>query len=458
MNILVGALRADRGQIWIHGQQVHFAGPREAIREGIAIIRQEFDLVPWLSVADNIFLGREPSARGGIIDQQSMRRESQQILNVLGVPLDVDLPVALLSSAQQQVVEIAKALSLRADLIVMDEPSTGLAERELARLFEIARGLREQGKTVIYISHRLDEVFEVCDRATVLQDGCYVGTVDVAEVTRAELIGMMVGEAGLEGERRMALYDPQRVLLEAKGLTRAGVIYDINLKLHEGEVLGLAGLMGAGKSSVSRALFGGDRADAGEVQLRGSRLTLGDPRCSIQAGIVLVPEDRRTQGLFARMSIVRNVAMPQLERLSPHGVVSALEEQALAEEAVQRFDIKTTSLQQIVHYLSGGNQQKVVLGKWLLREPQVVILDEPTRGIDVATKEEVYRLVDRLARQGVGVIVASSELPELLRLCDSIVVLFEGRIMGVLSSETATQQKILTLASGVRLAAPELEG
>ena len=458
MNILTGVLRADRGEIWVRGHEAHFASPRDAILQGIAIIRQEFDLVPWLTVADNIFLGREPLTGPGIVDQQRMREESRAILSLLGVQLDVDLEVARLSSAQQQIVEIAKALSLHADLIVMDEPSTGLAERELARLFEITCGLRQQGKTIVYISHRLDEVFEVCDRATVLRDGCFVGSVEVSEVTRAELIQMMVGDAGLEGARRAPTLSSDRPLLQVTGLTRAGTLQDIDLTLHEGEVLGLAGLMGAGKTEVCRALFGADPVDSGKVLLRGQPVKLGDPRVAIQAGLVLVPEDRRKEGLFARMSVIRNVAIAQLEQLSPGGVVSSRQEHALAEEAVDRFGIRVATLQQIVHYLSGGNQQKVVLGKWLLREPQLVILDEPTRGIDVATKEEVYRLVDQLASQGVGVIIASSELPELLRLCDSIVVLFGGRVMGVLPSRLATQQRILTLASGVALSTPELEG
>jgi ABC-type sugar transport system ATPase subunit len=453
MNILVGAVKADRGEIWINDQLEHFTNPKDAIEKGIAIIRQEIDLIPWMTAADNIFLGREPLTERGLIDQKKLVGASTEVLSLLGVSINPTELVVNLSVAQQQLVMIAKALSLQAEIIIMDEPSTSLAERELERLFEIARNLCEQGKTIVYISHRLDEVFEICNRATVLRDGEYEGTVQVDQVSSGELIRMMVGKEQQRIQRITRLGNQEEAIFEARGLTTEKVITDINLNLHAGEVLGITGLMGAGKTTVARTLFGVDPFDSGKILMKGKELIIKSPQDAIGAGIILVPEDRRVQGLFMQMPITKNIGITHLDRTSKHGFVSNRDEQLVARQAVEEFDIKTTSIDKLVSYLSGGNQQKVVLAKWLSRKPKVIILDEPTRGIDVGAKVEIYNLINRLADEGAGIILASSELPELLLLCDTILVLYEGRVMGTLSHAEATQERILTLASGMSVGA-----
>jgi ribose transport system ATP-binding protein len=447
MKILAGAQPPDSGEILINGQRAHFDNPRDAQTHGISIIYQDFNLVPDLDVVENIFLGHEPRTRRGLLDRGAMRREAQVLLDRLGVSLDLEARVGRLTVAQQQMVEIAKALSHEASIVVMDEPSAVLAGHELERLFEIIAALKSHGVTVIYISHRLDEVFRIADRVTVLKDGQWMGTLDVTDVTKPELIRLMVGR-NLDEAFPTATLGDHEVVLEVRGLSRHGVLHDVNFRLHQGEVLGLAGMVGSGRTALARALFGADSFDNGEIILDGRRIRPGQPREAISAGIAFVPEDRKTEGLITGMSLRRNLTLPILGRLRQRlGWVNEPQERAIVQDAIRDLSIKTPSLDQEVQYLSGGNQQKVVLAKWLATHPRVVILDEPTHGIDVGAKAEVYTIIRTLANQGTAILMISSELPEIIGMSDRILVMRSGRVVAELSRGEASEEKILTMAT-----------
>lgn len=455
MKILAGALLPDHdsGEIILRGKRAQLYTPADAQRLGIAIIYQEFNLLPWLSVAENILLGRLPRTRAGLVDWKRVNAQAQAALDRLGVSLDASTRVVDLSVAQQQIVEIAKALSLQSDLLIMDEPSAVLAGHELERLFEIIRSLKNQGVTVIYISHRLDEVFEIADRATVLKDGQVMGTVNARETDKATLIRMMVGRTLDETFPSVGAVDHEPVLV-VKQLTapRAG-LHDISFTLNRGEILGFAGLVGAGRTELARVLFGIAPYSAGEIRLNGQSVRLASPQHAVELGVGLVPEDRKTEGLVLSLSVRQNVTLPLLGRLTRWGMVDDRRERAVLDKVVRDLAIKTPNVEQEVQYLSGGNQQKVVLAKWLSVKPQVIILDEPTRGIDVGTKVEMYHLMRQLAQQGTAIIMISSELEEILGMSDRIVIMARGRIVGELSHADATEEKILTLAIGESLAA-----
>ena len=445
MKILAGAYQADSGEIVFKGQRYAHFSTRQALDLGIRIVYQELNLLPLMSVAENIFLGHEPRNRFGVIDQRRLVAETKALLARLGITLDPNGQVGDLPVASQQIVEIAKALSQQADLIVMDEPSAILAGEELAKLFAIIRTLKAAGVTVIYISHRLNEIFEIADTVTVLKDGQQVATKPVSAVSRRELITLMVG-------RTLEEIFPQGKRQSGAGVLVAQDLYNsrlqgVSLTLHEGEIVGLAGMVGSGRSEVARALFGADPLQRGRVTIKGVPLRGHEPRQAIAAGLALAPEDRKRQGLFIDQSIRSNLTLPVLARLTRNGIIQRRQEDQVIDAARQSLSIVMASPAQEVQFLSGGNQQKVVLAKWLETKPGVIILDEPTRGIDVGAKFEIYSLMRQLADRGVAILMISSELPEILGMSDRILVMNDGRIAGELTRAEASEERIVALAT-----------
>jgi rhamnose transport system ATP-binding protein len=445
MKILGGIYHPDAGELNYKDGRVETFSPHHAQGIGIALIHQELSLLPYLSVAENIFLGREPRRRFGLVDYRAMEAQAAQLLKQLGSAINPRLPVYRLPPAQRQLVEIAKALSLKPEVIIMDEPSSSLAEEELQRLFEIIRLLKAGGVTVIYISHRLEEILEIADRVTVLRDGRKIGVISIENATRENLIQMMVGRE-IEVLAAHAQKPAGEVIFEVNGLTRAGAFKDIHLALRRGEVVGMAGLIGSGRTELARALFGADRVDAGTVILNGQTLNLAGPYAVIDKGLALIPEERKTQGLVLTHTVRENAALPNLKLFQKFGVVNRTAERAMVGRWVDQLDIQAASQEQQVAYLSGGNQQKVVLAKWLNIGPEVIIFDEPTRGIDVGAKVEIHRLIRQQADAGKAVLVISSELPEILALSDRVVVMSGGKIAGELSAAQASEESILALA------------
>jgi ribose transport system ATP-binding protein len=446
VKILAGAVRRDAGAMEIEGRSCDLATPREARAAGVSIIYQEFNLVPGLTVAENIFLGREP--RGflpSVIDQTRLIREAEQLLRGLGVVIDPRAVVRRLGMAEQQMVEVAKALSVEAKIVVMDEPTSALTDREIVRLFLVIRALRDRGVAIIYISHRLDELFQIGDRVTVLRDGRLIGTRTIAESTRAGLIRMMVG-------RDLTEQFPPRggplggEVLRVEGLTRRGVIEGISFALHRGEVLGLTGLMGAGRTELARALFGADPIDAGRVWIRGREVVVRSPRHAVRLGLGFLTEDRKRQGLLLGRNVTDNICLASLDLFSCGSVIREGRERAEAFRLASELRVKAPSLGERVLNLSGGNQQKVVLAKWLCRSAEILLFDEPTRGIDVGAKAEIYQLVRRLAASGKAILMISSELPEILGLSDRILVMSRGRLVGEFVAAEATPEAILRCA------------
>jgi rhamnose transport system ATP-binding protein len=447
VKVLGGVVRLDEGAMLVDGERVDFHSPHDARDAGIAVIFQEPTLFPDLSVAENVVMGRHPLGALRRIDRRTMDREVQELLDRLGVRLDAERPVRGLSIADQQIVEIAKALSFDARVLIMDEPTAALSGPEVQRLFAVVRTLRERGAALLFISHRLEEVFAICDTVTVMRDGAVVDDSRTAEVTADELVRRMVGrELGtLFPKETAGVGEP---LLKVHRLTREGVFTDVSFEVCAGEIVALAGLVGAGRSEVARAIFGIDRADAGHVEVAGRRLPKGRPTAAIRAGVGFVPEDRRQQGLVMELSIARNTALTRLRALTRGGLMRSAAERRLAADWAQRLQLRYNSLEDPVGFLSGGNQQKVVLAKWLATEPKVLIVDEPTRGIDVGTKAEVHRLLSELAGRGLAVLMISSELPEVLGMADRVLVMHEGRLTGRLTREEADEEAVMRAATG----------
>ena len=448
VKILGGAHGKDAGRIVVDGTEVRIAGPRHSRELGIGIIHQELRLVPALGAAENIFLGREPHRLvRGLVDRRAMLEAARLLLDRLGATFDPAVPVGRLRLAEQQLVEIAKALSLDARILVMDEPTSALTERETATLFGVIRALTARGTAVVYISHRLDEIFEIGDRVTVLRDGRRIATHDLARTDRRELVRLMA-DRDVE-ERRPARAVPRgEELLRVEGLGRDGVLRDIGFSVHAGEVVGLAGLLGSGRTEVARAVFGLDRPDTGSILVRGRPRRIRSPREAVRAGIGFVSEDRKGEGLVLGLSVRENISLPILRLLSRFGVVRRRGEREVVARHVRDLRIRTAGEEQRVLDLSGGNQQKVVLAKWLARRVDVLILDEPTRGIDVGAKQEIYHLIDRLVAEGLGVVLISSELPEIVGLSDRVLVMRDGRIAGEFTRAEATQERLLACAVG----------
>ncbi|MGE5590433.1 MAG: sugar ABC transporter ATP-binding protein [Bacillota bacterium] len=448
MKILSGFHGKDQGSIRLNGSPVEIATPRQAITLGIAEIYQELNLVPTLTVAENIFLGREPRhGRSRALDWAAMRQGSLEALARLGLRLDPGRRVDALSVAEQQMVEIAKALSTNARILIMDEPTSALTQREIDSLFHVIRQLRSEGVGIIYISHKLDEVFALADRITVLRDGRLVGTYEAADLDHARVIQLMVGRELSEMYPKVAVERGEAVL-SVRGLTRRPLLADVTFDLHAGEILGVTGLMGAGKTELATALFGSAPADSGQISLQGRPVRLRRPADAISAGISLVPEDRKTQGVILNMSVQSNVTLPFLRHLRRLLFLDGARERQVAQGSIDRLRIKVRDPWQDVSGLSGGNQQKVALAKWLTHPPKVLVFDEPTRGIDVGAKTEIYRLMGELAERGIAILMFTSEMPELLGMSDRILVLHRGRVAAEFSRNEATQEEILEAAMG----------
>ena len=446
IKILAGAYRADSGEIVFKGQRHAGFSARGAIATGISIIYQELNLVQFMTVAENIFLGREPRNRLGVIDTRQIAKESAELLDQLGVRVSPSAHVGDLTVASQQMVEIAKALSQKADLIVMDEPSAILAGRELDSLFATIRSLLEQGVTIIYISHRLNEIFQIADDVTVLKDGRVVGAQPISDVTRARLIQMMVGRP-LEEIFPRATRSRGAPVLTASNVTTERLPRPASLTLYEGEILGLAGMVGAGRTEVARALFGADALCSGKILLRDALIQLRSPKEAVEAGLALVPEDRKTQGLFLEHSIRRNITLSSLHKLTRFGVIQRSRETETIRRAQHELSISMASPELEAQHLSGGNQQKVVLAKWLQTSPSAIIFDEPTRGVDVGAKFEIYQLMRQLAERGVAILMISSDLVEILGMSDRILVMHEREIVAELARDDASEERIIELAT-----------
>ena len=449
VKVMAGVVRPDEGRILVDGEPAVFHGPADARSAGIAVIYQEPTLFPDLSIAENIYMGRQPRSSFGRIDRAVQRRWAVDLFARLGVALDPDQPARGLSIADQQMVEIAKALSFDARVLIMDEPTAALTPTEVDRLFTVARSLRDQGAAILFISHRLDEIFDLCDTVTTLRDGAWIATEPVAGLGPDDLVRRMVGRdlGSLYPKQDAAVGE---VALDVQRLTREGVFTDVSFQVRRGEIVALAGLVGAGRTEVARAVFGIDRRDAGAVLVDGVALRPAAPNAAMAAGLALVPEDRRAQGLVMIHSIERNSTLTTLRSLTGRGLVSRAAERARAVEWAARLELKYARISDAVSTLSGGNQQKVVLGKWLSTAPKVLIVDEPTRGIDVGTKAQVHRLLSQLAADGVAVLMISSDLPEVLGMADRILVMHEGRLVAQLPREGATEELVLAAAAGGR--------
>ncbi len=447
MKIAIGLYRPDSGTIRLQGEAVSFESVHDALDRGISMIHQEMSPLPYMTVAQNIFLGREILNRLGLIDHKAIDRESAKILAELNIPLKPTQVMGDLSVAQMQLVEIAEAVSRRADLIIMDEPTSALTEREVGHLFAIIKDLKQRGVAVIYITHKMDEVFAITDEVSVYRDGEHVGSEPSSSLTREKLIRMMVGRTIDQFfQKENAEMGPPA--LEVQGMTRRGVFTDISFSVRRGEILGVAGLIGAGRTEVMEALFGVTPRQAGVVRINGAEARIESPTDAIRHGMAFLTEDRKRSGLYLNLSVRDNIVMPSLRNNLAALFLRHRALRKLCDEAVGTLRIKTPSLDQLVMYLSGGNQQKVLVSRWLATVPALLILDEPTRGIDVATKSEIYRIMSSLARDGKASILISSEMPEILAMSDRIMVMHEGRKVGEISRAEATQEKVLHMATG----------
>ncbi len=443
MKVLTGVHQRDEGTITFKGREVAYQNARQAQDDGLAIIHQELNLIPKMRIYENVFLGRELRRRSGALDIRAMVEKTREMLALVRIGLDPKRTVDTLSIAQQQMVEIAKALLLDAQVIVMDEPTDALPDEEVESLFAIIRELKRNGKGIVYITHRLKEVFEICDRATILRDGAFIGEIPVAQLTQDKLIGMMVGRA-LDQQFPYERSMPGEVVLSVKGLDNH-LVHDISFDLRRGEVLGVTGLVGAGRTELAQTLYGVHPWHEGQVMLNGNHFHPQRPSQAIGRGLYYMTEDRKRNGLVMVLDVRTNITLSSLKAVIRRGTVDRKKERAVCREYIEKINIKTPTMQQLVRNLSGGNQQKVVLSKALMTEPEVLILDEPTRGIDVGAKKEIYLLINQLKARGKAILMISSEMPEILGMSDRILVLNEGRKKGELSREDATQEKIMEM-------------
>ncbi|MBX3438984.1 MAG: sugar ABC transporter ATP-binding protein [Planctomycetaceae bacterium] len=448
IKILSGVVEPDAGSILIDDQPLSLGNVQATEAQGVSVVHQESTVFPDLNAVDNLFVGRElRRGRGLLIDRREMKRQTHELLSRLGEPIDPDRPVGELPIAQRQMVAMARALSRHCRLLILDEPTASLSARETQVLLQLVRQFRSDGVSVLYVSHRLEEVFQIADRVTILRDGQRVDTREVSTVDTDELIRMMVGREAAElvgrHEHPGTLGD---VVLRVDGLSREGGFHDVSLTVRAGEIVGLAGLVGAGRSEVARALFGMDTYESGTVTVRGRQLPPGRVAAAIAQGLALVPEDRQHEGLVLPMTVGSNLSLAALSSLTRGGLINRPQERQLVQRQVEDLSIRTDGTQVATETLSGGNQQKVVLGKWLARRPQVLILDEPTRGVDVGAKAQLHRRIRELAREGMATLLISSDLPEILSICDRILVMREGRLAGELTGETATPEQVLALA------------
>lgn len=447
MNILTGIHKQDKGQIFVDGKEISFKNPLEAEAYGIAFIHQELNIWPNLSILENLFLMHSVTNGMGILDFKAMRAMAEQKCREIEIELPLDMEAGECSVGQQQMTEIVRNLLLDAKVVIMDEPTAALTERETEKLFEVMRSLKKRGVAMVYISHRMEEVTQNCDTITVMRDGVSVATKPVKEYSMEQIVRDMVGRSITEfyPDRRNK---PGEVLLEVKHFEQPGVFYDINFNLRKGEILGFAGLMGSGRTEIMRAVFGVDPHAGGELVFKGEPLKITKPEDAIKAGLGFVTENRKTEGLILDFSILRNIALPSVDSFAQSGVINFNVLNNFADKMAKKLGVKTSSLDLEAGALSGGNQQKVVIAKWVGMHPEVIIMDEPTRGIDVGAKRDIYELMNELTASGVSIIMVSSELPEVLGMSDRIVVVHEGRIAGELLHDEADQEKIMTLATG----------
>ena len=446
MKILSGVYQKDSGTIHIFGKEVQDLNPKKAQELGVAIIHQELNLCGHLTVAENIFLGHE-TMKKGLLSDKEMRLKAKKVLDELNMDISADAVVGDLAVSKQQMIEIAKALSINAKILIMDEPTSALTSKEIEDLFVIIRKLTSQGMGIVYISHRLEELQHIVDRITIMRDGKYITSMDFKDTSLQAIITNMVGREIKEKFPRVSCVRGRKIL-EVKHLNAGNMVKDINLELFEGEIVGIAGLMGAGRTETTRAIFGVDSKESGEIILDGETIHINNPMDAIRAGIVLAPEDRKKDGLCTKLSIRENVGLPNLDFLSNRfGVIKRKKEEKITMEAVENLKIKVASIENNADSLSGGNMQKVVVGKWLARKSRVVIFDEPTRGIDVGAKVEIYHLMNDLKKQGIGVMFVSSEMPEVIGISDRVIVMCDGRITGVFSADEVSQDLILECAT-----------
>lgn len=448
MKILTGIYERDAGDVKVKGELVHYKNPKESERAGIAVIHQELNILPHLSITENLFLGKEKTfGKTGILRMKEMNQKASEILKALDMHEDVRTEAGRLSVGKQQIIEIAKAISSNAEVIIMDEPTAALTDREITSLFKTIRKLQETGVSFVYISHRMEEIFSLCDRITILRDGQYVGTKVIKETNFDEIVQMMVGRAlGERFPERRAEIGP--IKLSAKGLAREGFFKNVSFDVRKGEIVAFAGLMGAGRTEVVQALFGYRKLTAGEIFLDEKAVTINNPLQAKKLGFGYVTEDRKSEGLIVDFSVQDNLSLTNFDKIARKGVMKAQNEKKLYQSMVERLKIRLSGPEQIAKSLSGGNQQKVVIAKWLGIEPEVLILDEPTRGVDVGAKKEIYSIINELAEKGVAIIMISSELPEVIGMADRVLVMHEGRITGEVKKDEMTQERIMHFATG----------
>ncbi len=447
MKILTGVYKRDSGTVLVDGQEVSYKTPQEAEKAGIVFIYQELNVLFDLTVVENLFMGKEIKKAFGVCDMKAMREKALEVMKKVGVNIPVDAVMSDLSVGQQQMVEICKALMVDAKVIIMDEPTAALTESETEGLFKVINSLRKKGVSIVYISHRMEEIFQLCDRITILRDGVYIDTKEIKDITMDDVVQMMIGrEIGERFPKREVKIGEE--VIKVEGLTSGKHFHDVNFSVRAGEVLGVAGLMGAGRTEIMQAVFGNLKKDSGKIYIEGKEVTIKNPRQAIAAGIGFITEDRKTEGLLLEKSIAENIEIANLGKVSNHNVLKKEKQDELVKKGINEFKIKCFGPWHECNNLSGGNQQKVVLAKWVYTDPKILILDEPTRGVDIGAKKEIYNIINELAAKGVAVIMVSSELPEVLGMSDRIMVVREGEVRGILDGKEADQAKIMTLATG----------
>ena len=451
MKILTGVYTKDAGTIYVDGQEVSYKNPQEAEKAGIVFIYQELNVLFDLTVEENLFMGKEITKHFGICDKKAMRAKAQEIMDRMGVNIPIDAVMSDLSVGQQQMVEICKALMVDAKVLIMDEPTAALTQSETEVLFEVMNSLRSKGVSIVYISHRMEEIFELCDRITILRDGQYIDTKYIKDITMDDVVQMMIGrEIGERFPSRNVAIGGE--VLRVEDLTHEKFFRDVNFSVRAGEVLGVSGLMGAGRTEIMQAIFGNLPGVTGKIFIEGQEISIRNPRQAIAAGIGFITEDRKTEGLLLEKSIAENIELANLGKVSKSSVLSAKKGTELVKRGISEFRIKCFGPEHECGNLSGGNQQKVVLAKGIYTDPKILILDEPTRGVDIGAKKEIYSVINELAAKGVAVIMVSSELPEVLGMSDRIMVVHEGKVTGIIDAATADQAKVMTLATGGCLA------
>ena len=447
MKILTGVYTKDAGTILVDGVEVNYKNPQEAEKAGIVFIYQEINSLFDLTVEENLFMGKEITKGFGICDKKAMRAKAQEVMDRLGVSIPIDAVMGDLSVGQQQMVEICKALMVDAKVLIMDEPTAALTQSETEVLFEVMKGLVEKGVSIVYISHRMEEIFELCDRITILRDGQYIGTEYIKDITMDDVVKMMIGrEIGERFPQRDV--SPGEEVIRVENLSHPRYFKDVNFSVRAGEVLGVSGLMGAGRTEVMHAIFGNMEGATGKIFIDGKEVSITNPREAIAAGIGFITEDRKTEGLLLEKPISDNIEVANLKKVSIRNILNPKKQVELVKKGIEEFRIKCFGPHHECHNLSGGNQQKVVLAKWIYTEPKILILDEPTRGVDIGAKKEIYSVINDLAAKGVAVILVSSELPEVLGMSDRIMVVHEGHVTGIIDAATADQEKVMTLATG----------